>query len=157
MPVSRWVPVLVLCLALSPAALAQPIEFGRTRVTVETAAGSRYTFNVDLAETPEQRSQGLMYRDSIPETGGMLFLFDEPHIASFWMRNTFVSLDMIFVQRDGRIVNIHERAVPGSHAVISAAAPVTAVLEIRGGLANRLGIRAGDRLVHPAFAVPPPR
>lgn len=159
MPVSKWMPaffVFVLHMLLVPAATtAQPVTYEKTRVAVETATGNSYTFHVELAETPEQRSRGLMFRDSIPENGGMLFLFDVPHVASFWMRNTFISLDMIFIQQDGRIVNIHERTVPGSQALHSAAAPVTAVLEIRGGLASRLGIRPGDKVIHPAFEVPP--
>lgn len=147
-------PILVLLLLgiiVMPRVQAHAVEFSRTKLQVVTQAGKQFPFTVELAETPEQREQGLMYRDSIPDDGGMLFLFPKPQVATFWMRNTFIGLDILFVARDGRIVNIHERAVPGSLAIISAAGPVTAVLELRAGLTGRLGIRAGDRVVHPAF------
>ena len=125
--------------------------FGRSDVTIVTTAGAKYHFTVEVAETPEQLEHGLMFRDSMPEDAGMLFLLglDEP--ASFWMRNTFLPLDMLFIARDGRITNIHHNAAPGSTAIISSTEPVTGVLEINGGVAGRLGIHAGDHVIHPTF------
>ena len=82
---------------------------------------------------------------------GMLFDYKTPSMATMWMKNTLIPLDMLFVDAQGRIVNIHERAVPGSLATISAAAPVRAVIELNGGTAARLGIRPGDRVMFPIF------
>jgi uncharacterized membrane protein (UPF0127 family) len=130
---------------------AAPVTFGRAQVVIETAAGTRLPLQVEVAETPDQLHQGLMFRESIPDAGGMLFLLGAEITASFWMRNTFIPLDMLFIAHDGRISSIHHRAAPGSTAIISSREPVTGVLEINGGLAQRLGIRAGDRLIHPAF------
>ncbi len=143
--------VLVLCVLPLSGVGAQLVEFEKTRVWVETGAGARYPFHVDLAVTPAQRRQGLMFRDALPDDGGMLFLFEEPELATFWMRNTFISLDILFLAQDGQITNIHHRAVPGSTEVLASAGPVTGVLEIVGGTAQRLGIRAGDRVDHDHF------
>ncbi len=147
--------IVVLCVLMSwgpmLAAPANAATFAKTRLAIETQTGQRYPFTVEVADTPEQREQGLMFRDHLPDDGGMLFVFPTPHVASFWMRNTFISLDIIFVARDGRIVSIHERAVPGSNAVISSTSPVGAVLELKGGTTARLGIRPGDRLIHATF------
>ena len=151
MSVVRLASLLLIFMVLVPAPHAQPLEFPRTKLHVETATGGRFPFSVELADTPRRRQQGLMFRNHLPDDGGMLFLFDRPYIASFWMRTTFISLEIIFVTQDGRIVNIHERAVPGSNAVISSAAPVKAVLEVKGGTAARLGIKPGDRVVHPSL------
>jgi hypothetical protein len=81
----------------------------------------------------------------------MLFDYKQPTVATMWMRNTLIPLDMLFVDAQGRIVNIHERAVPQSDDVIGAAEPVRAVIELNGGTAARLGIERGDRVVHPIF------
>jgi uncharacterized membrane protein (UPF0127 family) len=93
-----------------------------------------------------------MFRSSLAPDAGMLFDFKVPTVATMWMRNTQIPLDMLFVDANGTIVNIEARAVPESDAVISAAAPVRAVLELNGGTAARLGIAAGDRVLHPIFA-----
>jgi hypothetical protein len=95
--------------------------------------------------------QGLMFRQELAPDSGMLFDFKQPTLATMWMRNTLIPLDMLFVDTTGRIVNIHERAVPQSDAIISAAAPVRAVIELNGGTAARLGIKAGDRVIFPIF------
>jgi uncharacterized membrane protein (UPF0127 family) len=125
--------------------------FGHSDVTIVTAAGARYHFSVEVAETPEQLERGLMFRDAMPDDAGMLFLLGTEETASFWMRNTFLPLDMIFIARDGHIINIHRNAPPGSTAIISSTAPVISVLEINAGIAARLGIHAGDHVIHPAF------
>ncbi len=152
-PLARLLIALVLFAvpAVAPAAAAQGQEDPRTRVTVETASGARHAFKVELAITPEQQMRGLMYRESLPAGAGMLFLYDTPTNASFWMRNTLIPLDIIFIGADGRIVNIHANARPLDETQIPSKGPVTGVLEINGGLAGRLGIRAGDRVLHPAF------
>ena len=92
-----------------------------------------------------------MFRRTMAPDAGMLFDYKTPIVATMWMRNTLIPLDMLFVDAQGRIVNIHERAVPQSLDVIAAAAPVRAVIELNGGTAARLGIVPGDRVQHPIF------
>jgi uncharacterized protein len=122
----------------------------RGDVTVVAGSG-RHVFHVEIAATPEQMAQGLMYRKSLAPDAGMLFDYGSPQPASFWMKNTLIPLDMIFIAPDGRILNIHERAVPGSLDPIPSAGPVRGVLEVNGGTASRLGIKPGDRVLHPIF------
>ncbi len=139
-------------IALAPwRASAQGLQkFEKTQLTI-VSGGSRHRFTVELALTPEQMSQGLMFRRSMPADAGMLFDYRSVQPVSFWMRNTFIPLDMIFILPDGKIAGIHERAVPLDERPIASPVPVRAVLEVNGGTATRLGIRAGDRVVHPIF------
>jgi len=97
-------------------------------------------FVIELAETDAEQAQGLMYRRSIPERGGMLFVDEEESMQSFWMRNTPLPLDILFVRADGRIVNIVERTTPYSDENINSTAPAQYVLEVRAGTSKRLGI-----------------
>jgi uncharacterized membrane protein (UPF0127 family) len=123
-------------------------------VTVVSASG-KHRFSVELAETPAQMEQGLMFRRELAPDAGMLFDFKEPTMATMWMRNTLIPLDMLFVDAHGRIVNIHERAVPQSDAIVAATAPVRAVIELNGGTAARLGLKPGDRVLFPIFGSAP--
>ncbi|MCS6877519.1 MAG: DUF192 domain-containing protein, partial [Geminicoccaceae bacterium] len=100
---------------------------------------------------PEELARGLMFRTELPERQGMLFDFGTEQPVFFWMRNTFIPLDMLFIGADGVIRHLHENAVPLSEEIIPSRYPVRAVLEINGGLARRLGIRAGDRVRHRIF------
>src|ERR1700760_741881 len=125
-------------------------QFPTSELTIISATGP-HRFKVELAETPAQMTQGLMFRTSLAPDAGMLFDYKEPTAATMWMRNTLIPLDMLFVDAQGRIVNIHERAVPQSLDVIAAAAPVRAVIELNGGTAARLGIQPGDRVVYSIF------
>ncbi|MEI6557488.1 MAG: DUF192 domain-containing protein [Rhodospirillaceae bacterium] len=149
---SRIVLLLLLLLAV-PARADQsaPVSFGRSEITIATLGGPRFHFSIEVAETAEQLHQGLMFRDAMAEEAGMLFLLGTEEVASFWMRNTFLPLDMLFITRDGHIANIHRNAAPGSTAIITSTAPVVAVLELNAGVTGRLGIHAGDRVIHPAF------
>jgi hypothetical protein len=141
--------LLLLLLALSAGpAWAQAPEVA----TVVTQAGARFAFQVELAETPAARARGLMYRRQLADDAGMLFLFEREETQAFWMKNTEISLDMLFLSADGRIVDLHREAVPLSTRSIASAAPARAVLEVPGGTAARLGIRIGDRVEHPALA-----
>lgn len=147
-------PLLTLLFLFASPALADgpaTVTFGQGEVTIATSGGSKFHFSVEVAETEDQLHQGLMFRDAMAPDAGMLFLLGTEEIASFWMRNTFLPLDMLFIARDGRITNIHHNAAPGSTAIVSSTAPVTGVLELNGGVAARLGIHAGDRIIHPAF------
>jgi uncharacterized protein len=111
-----------------------------------------HVFAVEMAVTPEQQAKGLMFRRELPEGQGMLFDFQKEQPASFWMKNTYISLDMIFIRADGRIVRIAENTVPLSEALVSSGGPVRAVLEVIAGTAKKLGIAAGDRVAHPIFS-----
>ena len=125
-------------------------KFEKAELTI-VSGGSRHRFTVELALTPEQMSQGLMFRRSMPADAGMLFDYRSVQPVSFWMRNTFIPLDLIFILPDGKIAGIHERAVPLDERPITSPVPVRAVLEVNGGTVTRLGIRAGDRVLHPIF------
>jgi hypothetical protein len=126
-------------------------SFQRDVLSIETADGRRHRLEVELALTDEQHAQGLMYRRSLAEDAGMLFLYRGAGILSMWMKNTPIPLDMMFIAPDGRIVDIAERAVPYSLETISARFAASAVLEVRGGTVSRLGIQPGDRVLHRAF------
>jgi uncharacterized protein len=116
-----------------------------------TSASGTHRFNVEYADTPERRTVGLMHRAAMAADHGMLFDFKADGPVSMWMRNTRIPLDMLFIARDGRIVNIAERAVPFSETTIPSKGPVRAVLELNGGTSARLGIKPGDRVTHPMF------
>lgn len=116
------------------------------RVVVETAAGARHEVTVELARTEPERRQGLMHRTSLGEDAGMLFVFDETADHGFWMMNTLIPLDMIFIDDDGRIAGVIERAEPRTTASRSVGAPSRYVLEVNGGWARSRGVRAGDRV-----------
>jgi len=104
---------------------------------------------VEVATTQQQQEQGLMFRQSLPADAGMLFVVAQPQIMTFWMHDTLIPLDMLFIAAGGRIVDMHERAVPMSDATIVSHAPAIAVLELNGGTVDRLGIKIGD-VVHAA-------
>ncbi len=117
---------------------------------IETEGGP-VDLMVEIARTPQQQMRGLMFRDEVPALSGMLFVYDQPRPISMWMRNTPTSLDMLFIDEGGVIRGIEAETVPFSEAVISSPVPVTGVLEILGGEAERLGIGVGDRVRHPHF------
>jgi uncharacterized protein len=108
-------------------------------------------FSVEVMRTPDERSKGLMFRRELPEGRGMLFDFAPEQNVSMWMKNTYLSLDMIFIRADGRILRIAENTTPESEAIISSGGPVRGVLEVIGGTAKKYGIAAGDRVAHPLF------
>lgn len=105
-----------------------------------------YEFHVELARTDRQRMRGLMYRRSLPDDGGMLFDYGRDAEIAMWMRNTFIPLDMLFIDRRGVVRHIHEKAIPHDETPIPSGGPVRAVLELKGGTVARLGIRVGDQV-----------
>jgi len=144
-----WLPVavaLALC-ALSGAgaraASIQPLEIV-TRNGVQV-------FAVEMATTEEEKTTGLMYRKELPDGKGMLFDFTPEQEVSMWMKNTFISLDMIFIRADGRILRIAESTEPQSTRIISSGGPAKGVLEVIAGTARKYGIAPGDRVGHPLF------
>ncbi len=110
-----------------------------------------HVFTVELAVSDEERQNGLMFRRSLPESQGMLFDFKTDQDVSMWMRNTYVSLDMIFIRGDGRIRRIAENTQTESDRIISSGGPVRAVLEVVAGTAKKFGIAPGDRVASPIF------
>jgi len=110
-----------------------------------------HAFAVEMADTPEERARGLMFRKSLPVRQGMLFDFEQDQVVTMWMRNTYISLDMIFIRHDGTIARIAQNTTPLSERTISSGTPVRAVLEVIAGTARRLGLAPGDRVAHPMF------
>lgn len=123
-------------------------DLPRVEIQVITAGG-QHEFKVWIADTARSRVHGLMFVRSLPADQGMLFLFERPQFASFWMKNTYLSLDIVFIGPDGGIVNIARDTEPLSLEPIGSAAPVAAVLELVAGTATRIGLTDGDRVVHP--------
>ena len=148
----HWL-VVVLPLFAAADAAAASISFEESLLTI-AAADDRFEFQVEMAVSPAQRSQGLMFRESLEEDRGMLFDFGQPQQATMWMRNTYVPLDMLFIDEHGRITQIAADAQPLSDAVIASRERVRAVLELRGGVSAKLGIKPGDRVIHPLFDAP---
>lgn len=107
-------------------------------------------FRVEVADDDAERAQGLMHRESMPMGQGMLFVYEEPRNASFWMRNTLIPLDIIFMDETGTVTRVHENAVPLDETPIPGGPGILTVLEINGGLSDRIGIEAGTELRHPA-------
>lgn len=138
-------------LLLSPAATvaaapsAPAARLSVLPLTIATAHGPRH-FRVEVARTPAEQERGLMFRKTLPPHGGMLFPLGAPREATFWMKNTILPLDLIFIRADGTIARIAERAVPYSTDIIDSGEPVTAVLEIIGGGAAAQGIAAEDKV-----------
>ena len=118
-------------------------EFGQAR------------FQIDVADEPQERARGLMFVETMPTLNGMLFVYDTPQHATFWMRNTLIPLDMIFTGVNGEILKIHQNAMPLDETTIDGGEDVLFVLEINGGLSARLGIQEGDALQHPAINLDP--
>jgi uncharacterized membrane protein (UPF0127 family) len=127
--------------AAEPAATAQSLR----TVSLKIAGhGKARTFNVEVAATPEQQETGLMYRKTMPADHGMIFPMDPPRGASFWMKNTYLPLDLVFIGPDRRIIRIAENAVPLSLDLIECPEPAAAVLELNGGAVHKQGIAVGD-------------
>ena len=118
-------------------------------LTVRTAGGKTHRFTVEVARTPAEQAQGLMNRDTLAPDRGMIFPFDQVREASFWMKNTLIPLDMIFVRADGTIARIEANTVPLSLEPVGSLEPVAAVLELAGGRSAELGIAPGDRVTWP--------
>ncbi|BCP53625.1 hypothetical protein K32_22420 [Kaistia sp. 32K] len=141
-----WCVALIVGLALSVVAghAREP-----SRIEVTTATG-RHPLTIEWASTPSERERGLMGRKTLPEGHGMLFDFGDEEPVYFWMKNTPLSLDMIFIKADGTTSRIEKRTTPFSEALIPGGAPVRYVLELVGGSADRIGLRPGDHFAIPA-------
>ena len=134
------------------AAFAQSAEIKFKRSSLVIVTGTReIKFDVELALNDAERARGLMFRDKLGPYDGMLFDFYQDAPVSFWMKNTLIPLDMVFIAGDGTVKHVHANAVPLSTESIPSEFPVRAVLEINGGSAKLLGIKPGDKVKHPIF------
>lgn len=146
----------LLALLAFPAALAA--QNGDSHSVFETddlwidSGGTRHHFTVEIADTQQKRSLGLMFREDVPTGTGMLFDFEKPRDVAMWMKNTYVPLDMLFIDEAGTILNIATDTTPLSLEPVRSAGPALGVLELRAGTTARLGIEAGDKVEHPLFA-----
>ena len=136
--------------APAPPAAAQPAAPVFEPLDIVTAKGPVH-FRVEIADDEAEREQGLMFRTHLDDDQGMLFDFHTAQPVSFWMRNTLIPLDMIFIRADGTIANIADNTEPYNETPIPSDGPVVGVLEIGGGLTQELGIKAGDKVVHRIF------
>jgi uncharacterized protein len=132
------------------AAQAPAQAAGRATLEIITKTGV-HPFAVELVTNDAERARGLMFRKELPEGQGMLFDFEREQPVSFWMHNTYISLDMIFIRGDGRILSIAENTEPLSDRLVPSGGPVRAVLEVIAGTAVKLGIAPGDRVAGAIF------
>ena len=154
--------ILAVCLALTatfgmavrgPLAAADAMVFEKSKAAVVTAKG-RLDFNVEMAMTPQQHEQGLQFRTYMAPSAGMLFDFGKLQFVSFWMKNTPISLDMLFLDETGVVVNIAEATTPFSLTQIPGGGPVRAVMELNAGTVKRIGAKHGDKVLHEIFGAP---
>jgi uncharacterized protein len=141
--------------SLSLAPLYSAPAFARMRqdtLTVKPASGGPgHAFTIEVASTDQEKALGLMFRTELPDSEGMLFPYARAKSLSMWMHNTYISLDMLFIQPDGTIARIEEKAEPLSDRIIASGSDVSAVLEIAGGASARLGIKPGDKVITPSL------
>jgi uncharacterized membrane protein (UPF0127 family) len=108
-----------------------------------------HSFDIEVATTDQDRALGLMFRRSLPENAGMLFLYDPPQPAAMWMKNTLIPLDIVFISPDGRVHRIESGAEPFSTSLIPSEGTISAVLELNAGQADKIGLKRGDKIVSP--------
>lgn len=142
--------ILVGMVATAGGAQAQSQALALEPLTIETQRGS-FHFKVEIADDGDKRAIGLMNRKTLNADHGMLFVFEQSRMITMWMKNTLISLDMIFVDKDGVVKSISKATTPQSLALISSGVPVPFVLEIKAGVSNYIGLKPGDRLRHRLF------
>lgn len=125
-------------------------NFPRDSLSIKTAE-TEYKFDIELALDDNHRQYGLMYRDHLPEMSGMLFIYDRARNIAMWMKNTFIPLDIVFIDEAGKIINIAKSAKPRDLSQIPSKGPAKAALELNGGLTDKLGINVGDEILYPTF------
>ena len=126
-------------------------ELARENIVVKKANGEELIFSVEMALSGGEQARGLMHRTNMEENHGMLFLFSGVSKRSFWMKNTLIPLDIIFLREDGSIHHIHHMAKPLDKTLVTSIEGSKAVLEINGGLSDQMGIQVGDKVYHNAF------
>ncbi|MEM8574009.1 MAG: DUF192 domain-containing protein [Pseudomonadota bacterium] len=148
---SAW---LAAAFVLAPLA---PAWAERTAPLVLKTGTGTHTYTVEIAETPGEKARGLMFRRSMPQDRGMIFIYDPPQRATMWMRNTYISLDMIFITEEGTVLRIESNTEPFSTDIIDAGGITKAVLELNAGETARIGLKPGDRVLFPGLASEPGR
>jgi uncharacterized protein len=157
---SSWVAALIMCAgavfggcsAFAQDAAPEPLSaFPQSLLAIRTTAGKVVNFKIWNADNPRREEQGLMFVREMDEHAGMLFLFPGNRQPTMWMKNTYISLDLLFINEHGRIEYIAAQAKPLSLSIIESPKPSLAVLELKGGASELLGIKVGDSVVHPAF------
>jgi uncharacterized protein len=138
-------------LALALFAQASAIAAGTGTLVLKTETGD-HNFNIEVATTRKEQALGLMFRRSLPENAGMLFVYKRPQPVAMWMKNTLIPLDMVFIAPDGRVLRIETNTEPFSTAVIRSEGAVSAVLELNAGQADKIGLKRGDKVVYPGLA-----
>lgn len=141
-------PRLVFLMALLPALLGAS---GIREVVLIETASSQYRFEVEVADDASERAEGLMFREALADNAGMLFIYAKPQSVEFWMKNTPLSLDIVYVRADGTIARIAESTTPMSEELIPSGEPIKAVLEVKAGTMRALGVAVGDRLRNPTY------
>jgi uncharacterized protein len=143
---------LLLTLGLARAQQVEPLSaFPQSLLAIRTGGGGVINFKIWTADTPARDEQGLMFQRSLDLHQGMLFVFPKNERVSMWMKNTYIPLDMLFMNQHGIIEYIAANTTPFSEAIISPKMPEYAVLELTGGACARLGIKVGDSVIHPSF------
>jgi uncharacterized protein len=142
----QFLPVFALLLLF-----AGPLSAARTDTLVLETSSGEHAFTVEVAETEQERSLGLMFRRDLPADHGMIFLHEPPQPVFMWMRNTYIPLDMIFIDQQGRVHKIESHTEPFSTEPIGSDGIVAAVLELNAGTADRIGLRTGDRVIFPGL------
>ena len=147
----RWMVLFLFATLAFPMGIgAAEAEMRRDTLVLETAGG-RQPITIEIAETLEEKSRGLMFRPKIPDDTGMLFPYGAPQEITMWMKNTYASLDMVFIRGDGTVHRIEANTEPMSERVIPSEGPVVAVLELAAGAAAKYGLKAGDKVLHKSF------
>ena len=139
---------LITLLLLTP--LHGGLAAGTGRLVLKTATGD-HNFNIEVVITDQERALGLMFRRSLPENAGMLFIYDPPQPATMWMKNTFIPLDMVFISADGKVHRVESNTEPFSTAIIPSEGDVVGVLELNAGEANKIGLKRGDQVIYPGL------
>jgi uncharacterized membrane protein (UPF0127 family) len=138
------------------AAPAAAEALSKATLTLETASGP-HQFNVEVARTPQERELGLMLRPSLPENSGMLFLYETPQPIAMWMKNTIIPLDMIFIDSWGKVHRIETNTEPFSMDPIPSDGEVIGILEVNAGVAEKIGLKTGDKVIYPGLGESPQR
>lgn len=150
-PLTRPLLLLLALILLASPVFAQDVDFGeREPLAIETSAGE-FSFFVEIADTSEKRSQGLMFREVMKPDHGMLFDFMETRPVAMWMANTILSLDMVFINPDGTVRRIERNTKPFSRDIITSGGPISHVLELNAGTALQINLKEGDRVFHRFF------
>jgi len=142
---------LIITLAFIPLVSCNGDKSAIDLLVIETSNGKKHIFNISVATEKEDLERGLMFVETMPEDEGMLFIYKTDMYLSFWMKNTLIPLDILFIRNDGTIANIHHMAIPHDETHIKSAGGVRAALEINGGLAAKLNIKAGDIIKYDLF------